>query len=68
MLRRRALLPRECDNDDCDYETHIGGDGVPRLVWEHVPGCSGLSLPELDTSNVPDGSFLAYLMARKGYI
>lgn len=33
------MLPRECDNDECDYETYVDGNGVPRAKWVHVPDC-----------------------------
>lgn len=34
------MLPRECDNDDCDYETY-DDNGVGRARWIHVPPCEG---------------------------
>jgi hypothetical protein len=60
------MPPRECDNDDCDYEQEVGDDGVPRNVWVHVDGCKGLDLPEFDSGSAPDGSFEAYLQGRHG--
>lgn len=29
------MIPRECDNDDCDYDTNTNG----RLQWYHDPDC-----------------------------
>lgn len=29
------MLPRECDNDDCDYETGVR-NGHPQAWWVHV--------------------------------
>ena len=33
------MIPRDCDSDDCDYETFHDGQGQPYLKWVHVPGC-----------------------------
>lgn len=56
------MLPRECDNDECEPVTRTDGDGVPRLRWDHVPGCTDRTLPALPAPEVvPKGSFLAYL-------
>lgn len=33
------MLPRECDNDECDYDTYVDGQGRAGARWEHAPGC-----------------------------
>jgi hypothetical protein len=35
------MLPRECANDDCDYETGVDSTGRARAWWVHAPSCSG---------------------------
>lgn len=55
------MIPRECDNDDCDYETVQGADGRPRLQWVHVAKCEGPVQFDYP-ANVPPGSFAAYLL------
>jgi hypothetical protein len=54
------VLPRECDNDDCDYETGIR-NGQPAAWWVHVNGCKGLADWLFDTPyepwNVPNTPF-----------
>jgi hypothetical protein len=58
-------VTRECDNDDCDYETYVNDDGRPRVRWIHVEGCEGpVPFDELREENAPRDSFLAYLEAR----
>lgn len=61
--RRLSVLPRECDNDACDYETGVDGEGRPRAWWVHAPECKGLVEYEVPTEASP-GSFLAYLLER----
>jgi hypothetical protein len=62
------VIPRECENDACDEETVVGDDGVPRTVWVHGPECDGLVLPApVNPADVPERSFLAYLMNRPTY-
>jgi hypothetical protein len=34
------VLPRECDNDDCDYEAYIDDLGRPRIKWVHAEDCT----------------------------
>lgn len=34
------MLPRECDNDACDYEAHTNDQGVVRGRWVHVASCN----------------------------
>lgn len=57
------MIPRECDNDDCDYETGVDGAGRPRARWVHDPACEG-PVEFVPPTDVPDGSFLAYLAER----
>lgn len=58
------MIPRECDNDDCDYETGVR-DGVPRAWWVHVPGCQPLESRAPGTPEVIDNrSFLSFM---RGY-
>lgn len=57
------MIPRECDNDDCDYETYDAG-GQGRARWVHVPSCPGpAEVPDLGTlmDNAREGSFLEYM-------
>jgi hypothetical protein len=35
------MLPRECDKDNCDYETGVDSAGRARAWWVHVPPCNG---------------------------
>lgn len=59
------MPPRECDNDDCDYETGVDDNGVPYARWEHVEGCDGLPVyTPPNPEDVRPGSFLAFLMGR----
>lgn len=51
------MIPRECDNDDCDYNE--------KGQWEHVEGCDG-PMPVISEDEArelirkaPPGSFLA---------
>lgn len=41
VSERRPAVVRECDNDNCEYETGVGPDGRPRVWWVHVPECDG---------------------------
>lgn len=51
---------RECDNDNCEWETRIDDNGVPRVWWRHVAECEPVyDLPV--TKPAPKGSFLEYL-------
>lgn len=59
------MLPRECDDDRCDYETYVDGNGVGRARWVHDPECEGpVDFESRIPDNAPDGSFLAYLEGR----
>jgi hypothetical protein len=59
------VVPRECDNDNCDYETYVDGEGRPRARWVHAEECEGpVPFEELRVKDAPEGSFLAYLEAR----
>lgn len=52
------MLPRECDNDACDYDTTTSG----RPVWRHVEGCAGpVPFGELIVSDPPPESFLSFI-------
>lgn len=54
---------RECDNDSCDYDTYVNGDGVPRARWVHVPECVGPVEYEIpNPGQVSSNSFLATFM------
>jgi len=58
------VIPRECDNDDCDYETGVRA-GVPTAWWVHSEKCAGPVDFTPTTNNSIDGSsFLSFL---KGY-
>lgn len=57
------MLPRECDNDDCDYETGVDSNGRPFARWVHHHTCDGPVEFELPTEVRP-GSFLEYLVER----
>jgi hypothetical protein len=60
------VLPRECDNDNCDYETFVGDDGIARAQWAHVPECEGpVSIDPGIVKNPPPGSFLAFMLGQK---
>lgn len=55
-------MARECDNDDCDYETSADDSGRPRVRWVHVGDCGGLRPFEPPyPGDIPPGSFLEYL-------
>lgn len=59
------MPPRECDNDNCDYETYVDDCGHGRARWIHVPECGGrVEFNPPDPDSVPEGSFAAYLMGR----
>jgi hypothetical protein len=59
------VLPRECDNDDCDYYTYVDGEGRGRARWEHVEGCEGpVNFESEIPATAPEGSFLAYMQGR----
>lgn len=55
------MLPRECDNDDCDYETGVDDSGKPRAWWVHVAPCEGPVAFRAPDEVHPE-SFLAFLM------
>lgn len=57
---------RECDNDSCDYETYVDDGGRPRARWQHVADCPGPPKFDLYDDVPPSGSFLEYLLGRKG--
>lgn len=58
------MLPRECDNDACDYETGVV-NGQPRAWWVHDESCEGpVDFESRIPDNAPEGSFLAYLLGR----
>lgn len=62
------MIPRECDNDDCDYEPYTCDDGRTVAQWVHVESCEGpMESPDMEqlVKNAPEGSFLAYMMGRK---
>lgn len=59
------MIPRQCDNDACDYETDNG-----RLRWYHAPGCnpmSGVGPEELNQAirTAHPDSLLAHLARAK---
>lgn len=55
-------MTRECDNDNCDYETYVDSNGSPRARWVHVPECVPMDdLPITKPGEAPKGSFLEYL-------
>jgi hypothetical protein len=58
------VIPRQCDNDDCDYETGIDPDtGRAQAWWIHAESCSGpVELPPIDPSTIPPSSFAAFLL------
>ena len=60
------MLPRECDNDDCDYETFVDAEGRARAQWVHVSECEGLVPvdPQI-VKNAPKGSFLAFMLGQE---
>lgn len=52
------MLPRECDNDACDYEPGDGGRGV----WRHAAECAGpVPFGELVVSDPHPESFLTFI-------
>lgn len=56
------MPPRECDNDDCDYETGVI-DGEAKIWWVHVDGCEGLVQYEPPApEDVRPGSVADFLM------
>ena len=56
------MSPRECDNDDCDYETGVV-DGEAKAWWVHVPECAGLkAFQPPRPEDVKSGTFLDFLM------
>ena len=56
------MLPRECDNDACDYETGVRA-GRPQAWWNHVDGCEGpVEFPVPDPQSVRPGSFADFLL------
>lgn len=58
-------MVRECDNDDCDYETDVDSEGRPYVRWVHIGGCPGLvEYQPPDPESIPGGSFAEYLLAR----
>lgn len=57
------MPPRECDNDDCDYETYVDGNGNPQVRWVHFDGCDGPVKFQMPTE-IPKGSFLEFLTGR----
>ena len=30
---------RECDNDNCEWESYVDSNGVARVKWVHVAEC-----------------------------
>ena len=62
-----SAMVRECDNDDCDYETYVDASGHPRVRWEHADLCEGSPAP-LDADRLKavaathPHSFLAFLI------
>lgn len=54
------MIPRECDNDACDYETGVV-DGAAKAWWVHVPECAGPVTYDLPTE-AECGTFLDYLL------
>lgn len=44
------MLPRECDNDDCDYDSHVDGRGRAGARWEHAPECRA-SVPAVEQTD-----------------
>lgn len=56
-------MTRECDNDDCDYETYVDSEGRAKVRWIHVGRCEGMVefRPPSAREAHPD-SFLAYLL------
>lgn len=58
------MIPRECDNDACDYETGVV-DGKPKAWWVHVSECDGPVAFELP-KEVKPGTFLDFLLNGPG--
>lgn len=61
------MIPRECDNDDCDYETYVDANGNPQVRWEHDESCDGpvelISGDELRArAKAAPTSFLAWIL------
>lgn len=53
---------RECDNDDCEYETGVR-NGRPAVWWVHVPEC--IDSPEARLPVMPERhvtEFRAFLL------
>lgn len=58
------MIPRECDNDDCDYETGVR-NGRPMAWWVHVSPCAGpVSFGQTNSNSIDERDSLAFF---KGY-
>lgn len=47
------MLPRECDNDACDYDSYTDSEGRVRVRWEHAPECRPVEFTVLDSEQIP---------------
>jgi hypothetical protein len=56
------VLPRECDNDACDYETGVI-DGRAAAWWVHADTCDGpVAFKPPCPESVQRGSFADFLL------
>lgn len=59
-------MPRECDNDDCEYETFVDDKGRGRARWVHAEECEGPVIFEREiVKDPPRGSFLAFMLGQE---